>query len=242
MANIAEDLAKILSSRYGKDVRQAIHDSIYDINEIAEGQEAKILEHTKNSEAWAVGTKNGTEVPALEPQYQNNSKYYAIEAHKEYTNTVEAADNAETSANNASNSANASNNSAVRSQSWAVGGTNTRSNEDTNNSYYWSTQAEYWYNQARSIAESFGGALRPMGTVAFENLPSLDSASPGDMYNISNSFVTTEEFVGGAGIEVDAGSSVYKTTGGLWDVLANYSQTEINDIIAGALINIDEFE
>lgn len=39
MANITEDLEKILSSRYGKDVRQAIHDSISDINDVAESYE-----------------------------------------------------------------------------------------------------------------------------------------------------------------------------------------------------------
>ena len=37
MANIKEYLAQILSARYGKDVRQAIHDSIKDINDIATG-------------------------------------------------------------------------------------------------------------------------------------------------------------------------------------------------------------
>ncbi len=37
MASIKEYLAQILSARYGKDVRQAIHDSIKDINDIATG-------------------------------------------------------------------------------------------------------------------------------------------------------------------------------------------------------------
>ena len=32
-SNIMQNLAKILSSRYGKDVRQAIHDSIHDCYE-----------------------------------------------------------------------------------------------------------------------------------------------------------------------------------------------------------------
>ena len=29
------------------------------------------------AEAWAVGTKNGTDVPSTDPQYHNNAKYYA---------------------------------------------------------------------------------------------------------------------------------------------------------------------
>lgn len=40
---IIEDLQKILSSRYGRDVRQAIHDSISDINDIAENAESKAI-------------------------------------------------------------------------------------------------------------------------------------------------------------------------------------------------------
>lgn len=33
-----------------------------------------------NSEAWAVGTRNGAAVPSSDDTYQNNSKYYADEA------------------------------------------------------------------------------------------------------------------------------------------------------------------
>lgn len=33
-----------------------------------------------NSEAWAVGTRNGTAVSSSDDTYQNNSKYYATEA------------------------------------------------------------------------------------------------------------------------------------------------------------------
>lgn len=30
-----------------------------------------------DSEAWAVGQRNGTDVPGTDPQYENNSKYYS---------------------------------------------------------------------------------------------------------------------------------------------------------------------
>jgi len=33
-----------------------------------------------NSEAWAVGTRNGADVPSSDETYDNNSKYYATEA------------------------------------------------------------------------------------------------------------------------------------------------------------------
>lgn len=38
---------------------------------------ALATEQMENSEAWAVGTKNGTAVPSTDPQYHNNAKYYA---------------------------------------------------------------------------------------------------------------------------------------------------------------------
>lgn len=34
----------------------------------------------RNSEAWAVGQKNGQDIPVTDPQYHNNSKFYADEA------------------------------------------------------------------------------------------------------------------------------------------------------------------
>jgi hypothetical protein len=54
--------------------------------------------------------------------------------------------------------------------------------------------------------------------VAFANLPPLASANVGDMWNISDDFVTTADFREGAGIRYGAGSNVYKTGDGKWDV------------------------
>lgn len=87
--------------------------------------------------------------------------------------------------------------------------------------------AKKYYEQAKAISESFSGALRPMGTVSFANLPAVSSASAGDMYNISDEFVTTSDFVEGAGITEPAGSNVYKTESGKWDVLAGSPVTGV---------------
>nr|DAQ98109.1 MAG TPA: hypothetical protein [Caudoviricetes sp.] len=87
--------------------------------------------------------------------------------------------------------------------------------------------AKKYYEQAKAISESFSGALRPMGTVTFANLPAVSSASSGDMYNISDEFVTTSDFVEGAGITEPAGSNVYKTEAGKWDVLAGSPVTGV---------------
>lgn len=66
------------------------------------------------SEAWAVGTKNGTAVPSTDPQYNNNSKYYAE------TSEVSAED----------------------SEAWAVGQRNGVDVSSTDPTYH--NNAKYW--------------------------------------------------------------------------------------------------
>lgn len=110
--------------------------------------------------------------------------------------------------------------SATKAESYAVGGTGSREGEDTDN-------AAYYYRQAKSISESFAGALRPMGTVAFVSLPALTAAAAGDMYNISDEFTTTDDFKEGSGSIIPAGANIYKTSDGKWDVLAGTPVTGV---------------
>lgn len=44
--------------------------------------------YSEESEAWAVGQKNGQDVPSTDPQYHNNAKYYAQQAEASLSNTV----------------------------------------------------------------------------------------------------------------------------------------------------------
>ena len=110
--------------------------------------------------------------------------------------------------------------SATKAESYAVGGTGSREGEDTDN-------AAYYYRQAKSISESFAGALRPMGTVSFVSLPALTAVTAGDMYNISDEFTTTDDFKEGAGSVIPAGANIYKTSDGKWDVLAGTPVTGV---------------
>lgn len=88
-------------------------------------------------------------------------------------------------------------------------------------------EAEYWYNQTEAIAEGFAGTLIPMGTVAFASLPDLEDVQSGWMYNVSDEFTTTEDFQEGSGLVIPAGSNVYKTALGLWDILAGSPVTGV---------------
>ena len=45
-----------------------------------------------DAEAWAVGQKDGTDVPSTDPRYHNNSKYYAEQSGGYWTRVEEAVD------------------------------------------------------------------------------------------------------------------------------------------------------
>lgn len=87
--------------------------------------------------------------------------------------------------------------------------------------------AKNYYEQAKEISETLSGALRPMGTVTFANLPALSLVASGNMYNISDQFTTTADFKEGAGNVIPAGANVYKTEDGKWDVLAGTPVTGV---------------
>ena len=66
MADISTELQAIMNAKYGEQVRSAIHNALDKMNEIDE-----------DAEAYAVGTRNGTDVDSDDPAYHNNAKYYA---------------------------------------------------------------------------------------------------------------------------------------------------------------------
>jgi hypothetical protein len=131
------------------------------------------------------------------------------------TASATSAKNAKTSETNAASGASTATSKASAASTSATNAATSEAN------------AKKYYEQAKAISESFSGALRPMGTVTFANLPAVSSVSAGDMYNISDEFVTTYDFVEGAGITEPAGSNVYKTEAGKWDVLAGSPVTGV---------------
>lgn len=170
--------------------------------------------NAKASEVNAKASENAAKAS------ENAAKVSEISAATSETNAKTYETNAKASEENAHDSS-------VLSESWAVGGTDTREEEDTNNSKYWQEQSHYWFHQAQLIAESFAGALRPMGTVAFADLPAIAESKDGDMYNVSDEFTTTADFVEGAGISVPLGSNVYLTKNKKWDILAGSPVTGV---------------
>ena len=184
----------------------------------------------------------------------DNAKYYSQQSAQSQSAAAESADTAsakaeeaaasaataKTNADNAAGSANIANekaNSATNSATIAVSNSNAAQqyasnaaiSADTAQNYAVADtdSAKYYYEQARRISESFSGALRPMGTVTFANLPALSETASGSMYNISDQFTTTNDFKEGEGNTIPAGANVYKTEDGKWDVLAGTPVTGV---------------
>ena len=144
--------------------------------------------------------------------YQNDAKNSAATAKQSEVAAKASEANAKVSESVAKASETSANESASNAQEYASGKTDS---------------AKYYYEQCKAISESFAGSLRPMGTVKFAELPTLSSATAGDMYNISDEFVTTTDFKEGAGNTQAAGTNVYKTVDGMWDCLAGSPVTGV---------------
>ena len=75
-----------------------------------------------------------------------------------------------------------------------------------------------------AINTKISSTYKAKGTVAFANLPALGSSNEGNVYNVSDSFTTTSDFVEGSGKTYPAGTNVViiNTTGSTYkyDVLA----------------------
>ena len=164
-------------------------------------------EHAKESEQNAKESEQQAKLSRL------SSKDSEIAAEHSAQLAAQSAADANTKSQDASNFAR-------QAQSYALGTGDARPDEATDN-------AKYYYQQAKSISESFAGALRPMGTISFSDLPAISDVSEGDMYNISDAFTTTDEFKEGPGQIIPLGANIYRTTDGYWDVLAGTPVTGV---------------
>lgn len=197
-------------------------------NEVRENDSTDNAKYYK--EQAEINASNALEYSEQAESYANDSKSYADNASASAANAARDAQQSASSARQASGSAMTASDkateaatSATEAESFAHGGTDTRENEDIDNS-------KYYYEQAKLISESFSGALRPKGTMNFSLFvdTAMSKASAGDMYNISDSFTTNSSFREGSGVKAAAGSNIYKTADGIWDILAGTPVTSVN--------------
>lgn len=225
MANIQEDLQKILSSRYGKDVRQSIHDAISDINDEGIGSRniannaKEIANNAVEVSNTATSTANNAKEVAITSR--NSAQASANTAAQQATAASESANEANTSATLATNKANEANTSATLAANKANEAVSLaaiaaqKATEATNSA----DKAEEWYDKTKNVSDSISGGFRPHGVIEFADLPVVTEVQAGDSYNISDAFITTSDFKGGAGKSISAGANVYMTVDSKWDIL-----------------------
>lgn len=83
-----------------------------------------------------------------------------------------------------------------------------------------------------AISTAVAAVYKPKGSTAFANLPALTAANKGNVYNVKDAFVTTSDFVEGAGKSYPVGSNVAIVDAGTeqnpsykYDVLAGFIDT-----------------
>lgn len=160
---------------------------------------------------------------------ETNSKTSETNAKKSETNASTSAANAKNSETNAKASATSASTFASNAKTSETKAKASETNAKTSetNSAKSESEAQKYAKQVKEISESFSGALRPLGTINFADLPSTADANSGDMYNITDQFTTTTDFKEGAGNIIPAGSNVYLTIDRYWDVLAGTPVTGV---------------
>ena len=205
-----------------KEYEESAHSTITTINEAAEATRL-------NKEAAAQSEANAKTSENQALSYKNSASDSEQASKVSETNAKTYADNASASATSASTSATDANESKTSASTSASQAKTSETNAKTSetNSAKSESEAQKYAEQAKEISESLSGALRPLGTINFADLPATTEATAGDMYNIADQFTTTADFKEGSGNVIPAGSNVYLTVDRYWDVLAGTPVTGV---------------
>lgn len=93
------------------------------------------------------------------------------------------------------------------------------------------------------VARTVSGVYRPAGSIAFAQLPALTADHVSEVYDITDAFVTTADFLEGAGISYPAGTDVaivepsegvykYDAMSGMVDLSNYYTDSEVDTLLA----------
>lgn len=202
---------------------------------ISSGKAQESINYALLSQSYAIGKTNSRENEDVD-----NAKYYSEQAKTSSNNALVSASNAYNSEqncasseanslrysqntklyeDNASNYASQASISASMASDKADIAINKASEADTSakNSLEYANKAKEYKDKCLQISQGLEGALIPMGTISFENIPTTD-VKTGYMYNISNEFTSDERFKDGIKT-YSAGTNIYYTQDGKWDVL-----------------------
>lgn len=187
------------------------------------------------SQSYAIGGTNSRENEDID-----NAKYYSTQSKISSDNALNSASNAYNSEQNCLNS---ENNSLQYSKNAKLSEENANSyasqasisasmasdkadiaiskaseaNSSADKSLEYANKAKEYKDKCLQISQGLEGALIPIGTIPFEDIP-IDDVKTGYMYNISNEFTSDERFKDGVKT-YPAGTNIYYTQDGKWDVL-----------------------
>jgi hypothetical protein len=194
MANIAEYLKKIMEARFGKDVRSSIYNGIDAINSEVEANteasnnavNAAKASATSTTNAEAAANKAKDDVAAVKAEIYDTA-IPQIQQIKSDTEAIKA----ETQQLKTDTEGIRDDTSQIKSDA-----------ADTEKAC-----AKYAEKCENATAGLDGGTI-PCGSLTFEELPDLADVKRGWMYNVSNEFTTTEDFLGGADFYYPSGTNV----------------------------------
>lgn len=153
MANISTFLQAIMSARYGKDVRQSIHDGIKAINDEVAADKNEVIASKEAAENAATAASTSAQEASASESAAKKSETAAAASESAASTSAQKASASESAAKKSETAAAASKSAASTSaqtaidkatlaKSYAVGGTGTRAGEDTDNAKYYMQQAE----------------------------------------------------------------------------------------------------
>lgn len=192
VAGVASDLPTIVANL--SDINTVV-ENIQDVSTVADIS-SDVTTVANNSTNITAVSENATNINTVA---SNSTNINSVAS--DLTNIDTAATNiaaiiaAPTAATNAANSA-------AEAQIWAEGTDGQVSPLGGEHS------AKGWANRAQEIAESIGAIYKPAGSIAFASLPALSADVLGNVYNITDAFTTTADFVEGAGNNYPAGTNV----------------------------------
>lgn len=179
----SDDVAYHNNSKYYSEQAGLAETGAIAAKDAAEAAAGSVGDLAEDAEAWAIGKRDGQDVPSSDPAYHNNAKYYSSQANT-YKNTANNAKTAAQTAQAAAETAQAAAEAAVGSigdevqqaEAWAAGTRDGQPVPSTDPAYQ--NNAAYYAGQAGTAATAAAGSAASAASDA-EDAEAYGAASRG---------------------------------------------------------------
>ena len=173
--------------------------------ESASGSASDASDSAEDSEAWAVGTRSGSDVSSSDPTYHNNSKYYAEIADSAKDTAVSSASTASDAKTAAETAQGLAQTAAGNSEAWAVGqrdGTDVSSSDST-----YHNNSKYYAEIASTAAASTAGYTEDSEAWAVGQRNGTDVASDDETYHNNSKYYAESAATDASAASTSAGAA-----------------------------------